>query len=90
MRTVIWSGEARSNLVAIRSYIGSFNPMAARRFAARLVAAAESLDELAERGRPTGRGMRELTVVAPYIIRYRVHADRVIILRIRHGARRPD
>jgi toxin ParE1/3/4 len=27
-----------------------------------------------------------MTTVWPYILRYRVEADRVIILRIRHGA----
>lgn len=89
-RTVIWSGEARTNLVAIRDYIGQFNPLAAQRLANRLVALADSLDEFAERGRPVGRGLRELTVVWPYIIRYRVTEDTVIILRIRHGAREPD
>jgi len=30
MRAVIWSGEARNNLAAIRRYIGEFNPLAAQ------------------------------------------------------------
>ena len=30
--------------------------------------------------------MREMTTVWPYILRYRVEAERVIILRVRHGA----
>jgi plasmid stabilization system protein ParE len=30
-------------------------------------------------------GKREMTTVWPYIVRYRVDGERVIILRIRHG-----
>ena len=43
--------------------------------------------EFAERGRDAGQGRREMTTVWPYILRYRIEADRVVILRIRHGAR---
>lgn len=32
--------------------------------------------------------LRETTLARPYIIRYRVDPDRVVILRVRHGARR--
>jgi len=90
MRIVVWTAEARDNLSAIRAYIGQFNPIAAERLAARLVSVADTLDEYADRGRPVGDGRRELTIVRPYIIRYLVTAESVIILRIRHGARRPD
>ena len=31
-----------------------------------------------------------MTTVRPYVLRYRVEADRVIILRIRHGARQEE
>ena len=34
-----------------------------------------------------GNGLREMTTVWPYIVRYRVETDRVVVLRIRHGAR---
>lgn len=33
--------------------------------------------------------MRELIADYPYIIRYRIVADDVLILRVRHAARRP-
>ncbi len=78
------------HVAAIRAYVGEFSPLAARRFAARLVEVADSLDEFAERGRLVGGGKRELTIVWPYLIRCRVDADTVTILRVRHGARRPD
>ena len=33
--------------------------------------------------------MRELVTVSPYIIRYRISGEEVLILRVRHSARRP-
>ena len=56
----------------------------------RLIALADSLAEFSERGREAGDGRREMTIVPPYILRYRVEKDRVVILRIRHGAREED
>jgi toxin ParE1/3/4 len=35
-----------------------------------------------------GTQLREITLPYPYIIRYRITADHVRILRVRHGARR--
>jgi plasmid stabilization system protein ParE len=90
MRRIAWTVEARMNLAAIRTYINDFSPLAAQRFADRLVEVADSLGEFADRGRPIGNARRELTIVWPYIIRYEVTPELVTILRIRHGARRPD
>ena len=88
-RRIVWSEPARNDLQSIRAYIGQFNPGAAQLMATRILAAAENLAERAERGRPIGKGRRELTIVWPYLIRYRIAGDAVLILRIRHGARRP-
>ena len=89
MRRVIWTDEARANLLAIRGYIAQFSPLAAQRFSLKLVAAAEDLAENPDRGRSVGNGRRELTLIRPYLIRYRAETDIVFILRIRHAARRP-
>ncbi len=89
MRRVIWSPLAVDDLRSIRDYIGQFNPSAAARFATRLVETAESLTEFSERGRPIAGGRREMTIVWPYVVRYRVEAERVVILRTRHGAQKP-
>jgi plasmid stabilization system protein ParE len=71
-------------------YIFDFNPQAAARMADALLAAGDSLASFPHRGRPVrGTAMRELVTVSPYIIRYRIAGDTVIILRVRHGARRP-
>lgn len=87
MRRVIWSAGAVANFRSIYSYVSAFNATAATRLANRLQMAANSLSEHPERGRETSRGLRELAVIHPYLIRYRITDDAVIILRIRHGAR---
>ncbi|HME24835.1 MAG TPA: type II toxin-antitoxin system RelE/ParE family toxin [Acetobacteraceae bacterium] len=90
MSDVIWSDPALANLEAIRIYLEQFNPRAARQLANSLVAAGNSLAQFPHRGRPVpGTDMRELVTAYPYIIRYQVVGDVVVILRVRHSARRP-
>jgi toxin ParE1/3/4 len=87
---VIWSPAALREIAQIYAYIAQFNPRAAETLARALLMAGDSLAAFPDRGRPiAGTGVRELTIVYPYIIRYRVAADHVRILRVRHGARRP-
>ena len=52
----------------------------------RPIAVADSLAEFPERGRDAGNGLREMTTVRPYVLRYRVETERVVILRVRHSA----
>jgi plasmid stabilization system protein ParE len=85
-RPVVWTARARRELEAVRAYISAVNPIAAQRFTARLVAAAESLSVLPYRARG-GAGARELVVIRPYVIRYQVRPQAVVILGVRHGAR---
>ena len=87
LREIVWTDEAIGHLEAIVAYIAAFNPAAADRLGNRLIELADSLAEFSERGRDAGGGLREMTIVWPYVLRYRVEAGRVIILRIRHGAR---
>ena len=89
MAEVVWSRRALADLAAIQAHIRQFRPLAAQRMAQRLRKAAESLAEHPERGRPAGM-LRELAVIAPYLIRYRVAGDMVQIVRIKHGARKPE
>ena len=90
MRRIIWTAEAVDNLDSIFTYVAGFNPSAAARLAHRLQTAANGLVEHPERGRATSRGLRELATIHPYLIRYRFSTEAVVILRIRHGAQRPD
>ncbi|HJV42018.1 type II toxin-antitoxin system RelE/ParE family toxin [Caulobacter sp.] len=90
MRRIIWTAEAVANLRSIFGYVSAFNAPAAERLARRLQTAADSLGEHPDRGRRAARGLRELAVIHPYLIRYRIRDDAVIVLRIRHGARDED
>ena len=90
MRKIVWTDEAVGHLEAIVTYISTFDSAAAARLAARLLHVADSLAVFSERGRDAGAGMREMTIVWPYILRYRVSGDTVVILRIRHGAQNDD
>jgi len=48
------------------------------------------LESFPYRGRVVpGTQLRETTLPYPYIVRYRIAADHVRILRVRHGVRRP-
>jgi len=88
---VVWSDKALADIEAIVAYIISqHSPIAAQRLAYRLLATGDTLEGNPDRGRPLPRGRRELAVVAPYLIRYRIKGSTVVILEVRHGARRPD
>ena len=88
---VIFTAEALDDLTHIRQHIGRQNPHAATRVAVQLVAACDRLEYLPERGRPgLVSGTRELTVIWPYVIVYRISASSVEILRVWHGAQDRD
>ncbi|BAJ83282.1 plasmid stabilisation system family protein (plasmid) [Acidiphilium multivorum AIU301] len=88
---VIFTAEALDDLAHIRQHIGRENPHAATRVAVQLVAACDRLEYLPERGRPgLVSGTRELTVIWPYVIVYRISASSVEILRVWHGAQDRD
>jgi addiction module RelE/StbE family toxin len=90
LREIVWTDEALEHLESIVTYVSVYDLAAAERLAQRLIELADSLAHFSDRGREVGEGRREMTVVWPYILRYRVEGERVIILRIRHGARQDD
>ena len=71
MRLIEWTDDAVANLDAIADYISALYPAAAQRLSARLIALADSLADFPERGCDGGDGRRELTIVCPYVLRYR-------------------
>lgn len=87
---VVWTPEALRQVAQIGSCLAEFSPLGAARITVALGAAADRLIDFPQRGRPVGAGIRELTVVHPYIIRYEIVGDIVVILRVRHGRRRAD
>lgn len=90
MADVRWANAALTELMEIRAYIALFDPAAADRMVNKLIALGESLSDFPHRGRPAAHGTREMTTVPPYILSYEVIGDHVAILRVRHGARRPQ
>jgi plasmid stabilization system protein ParE len=96
---MVWTRTALRGVARAHDYILDFNPKAAARMAKALMVAGASLVNFPHRGRPargkTGQqpardtGMRELASVSPYIIRYRIEGDTVVILRVRHMTQRP-
>lgn len=86
---VIWSRRALADVAAIQAYVEQFSPLAAQRLALRLLNAGDSLCEFPERARAVAGGRRVLASVKPYLIYYRVEAKSVVIITVRHGARRP-
>lgn len=90
MAEVVWADQAIADVVDIVAWIAPERPWAAARLAERLLQAGNALAQFSARGRSISQNRRELTVVAPYLIRYRVTADGVRILEVRHAAREPD
>lgn len=90
MYKIVWTDEAIAQLEGIGAYIAIEDPRAAADLADRLIALADSLAEFPHRGRVAEENSREMTTVWPYILRYSVEGDTVLIRRIRHGARSPD
>ena len=87
---VIWTDKALAGLTSIIDWISADRPRAAVRIADKIMRAGDSLDQFSERGRTISRDRRELIVMAPYLIRYRVEGARVTILEVRHAARKPE
>ncbi|WP_247873100.1 type II toxin-antitoxin system RelE/ParE family toxin [Azospirillum sp. TSH64] len=73
----VFAPAAAADLIAIRNYIGHFNPAAARRMALRLRSTAGSLAEFPARGRLRRDGAREFIAVHPYVIVYNLGTIRV-------------
>jgi addiction module RelE/StbE family toxin len=86
---VVWTATALANLRVIRTYIEQFNPRAASDLAAELNATCANLVRFPHRGGLVpGTDMRELRTAPPYVIRYRVLDDSVVITRVRQMSRR--
>lgn len=83
---VEWSETALADIAGHAGYIAQYNPFAAARVVRSLYAAGNSLATFPRRGRARPDGLRELTIVPPYVLVYELTGDAVRILRIWHGA----
>lgn len=86
--SVVWAPQAIEDITRITGYIAAENPLAAVRVARELLVAGDSLTVFPRRDRLSSLpGRRELVVVRPYVIVYRLLADGTVdILRIWHAA----
>lgn len=87
---IVWSDDALDDVERIHLYIRERNPIAARQVAERLFAAAASLSDFPHRGPGSTAGFRELVIVRPYVLVYRVQPEGVRIVRVWRGAPRRD
>jgi toxin ParE1/3/4 len=87
---IAWTTAARRDLGAIWDYIEAENPQAAELVDSAILRAVSGLALHPRRGRPGRvRETRELVVPQlPYIVVYRVEPDRLLIVRVLHGAMR--
>lgn len=90
MARLKWLPEALNDLQRLHDFIYPHSEPAAEKAIATLLAAAKTLTDFPEKGRPWGRepGFHELTVrfgAKGYVIRYRVKDAAVIIIRIWHS-----
>jgi plasmid stabilization system protein ParE len=89
-RRVIVATEALRDLDEIRAYLMTVSPKAERRVGIDFDRALALLENFPEIGRKLGDGRRQLSSMTPYLIRYRIEGDLVVVISIRHGARAPE
>ena len=91
---LVWSTPSIDDISALRAFIASDSPVAAKRISLRIVDAVESLlpfnPEAGRKGRVPET--RELVIARmPFIVAYRINDTTIEVLRIYHGSRRwPD
>ncbi len=86
---VVWSNDALDDLRHLRAYIRKENEVAAEQIAKRILEVVDTLRVHPSLGR-AGRvpGTREMAVTGtPYLLPYKVIEDRLVIVRVLHGAR---
>lgn len=86
---LVYTDEAIEDLKRLREFIAVHNPPAAARIATELVGKIELLPDFPTMGTPVEMApmpdsVRDM-VFGKYVVRYSVHANAIIILRVWHG-----
>ncbi|AFI83778.2 type II toxin-antitoxin system RelE/ParE family toxin [Methylophaga nitratireducenticrescens] len=86
---LVYTDNAIGDLKRLREFIAVHNPTAASRIAAELITKIELLPEFPKMGSPVKLApvpdvIRDM-VFGKYVVRYSVHTNTIIILRIWHG-----
>lgn len=85
---LVYSQEAIADLVRLRAFIAEKDPSAASRVAEELISRIENICVFPEMGRnvalaPEPKAVRD-AVFGKYVVRYTMHTEAIIILRIWH------
>lgn len=85
---LVYSREAVADLVRLRAFIAEKNPAAAARVADELIARIENLRIFPHMGKPVAQApepevVRDM-IFGNYIVRYSVHGEALVILRLWH------
>jgi plasmid stabilization system protein ParE len=87
---VLWLPEALDDVERLCDFLIEKDATAAERAVRTISSSAESLQDLPQIGRPMDddTGRRELVVpfgAGAYVLRYRIHRDAVVIIRVWHS-----
>lgn len=87
---VVWLPEAFEDVERLYGFLIGKDALAAERAMRAISSSADRLQDLPEIGRPMGddTGRRELIVpfgAGAYVLRYRVHRDTVVVIRVWHN-----
>lgn len=87
MWTIIWREAAKTDLAEIVRYIGQFSPASAERIWQRIRESVLPLAQFPYLHRTSDRvpGVREMFVRPTYVVLYRVTANQVEIVAIKHS-----
>lgn len=84
---VQWTPRALLDLLDILEFVSRDNPVAGKRLAGRIREKAEQLSIFPFHGREYLTGVRRIVLHRHYLFTYRVKADRIEILQVKHVAR---
>lgn len=89
MREIVWLDSAVDDMVRLREFIAKENPTAAKKAAEAIKSAAKLLMETPAIGKPVPdlspyRDLLTRFGAGGYVIRYRLHAETIYIVHIRH------
>jgi len=89
-REIVWLPDASKDIKRLRNFIKSGNPRAAQHAARGILEGVNILQNNPEAGVPVENLAHYRDLMLPfgageYIIRYRVEASRVVIIRVRHS-----
>ena len=85
-----WLPEAKQDVERLHAFLKEHNPQAASRAARCILDGASTLSKYPEIGRPMDDELRRREFSLPfgagaYVLRYRLHDDTIVILRVWHS-----